>query len=140
MMVPHFKKGGTLAQAALRVEAQLRAFEQDRRNARVIGEVVVRQLVQRIVRKPDIGSSSAAVNSLLDNAHSRSVDLDAREIERTTRSQVDRWTLMGAAELVASLGGMDRDELELVLKAERDGRNRPVVIGAIEDRLADGDA
>ena len=105
-----------------RIEEQMRKFDQDRRNARMIGEVVVRQLAVRLRRaeptaSPSISDQGPVVASAGD-AH----------------TEVDSWALLGATELIARIDELSIAELDALQQSEEQGRNRAAVLEAIARR------
>ncbi len=111
-----------------RVEIRLRRFDQDRRNARMIGEFAVRQFEQRIKR------GGAGV---VDVAPVDEVSLVAERQRRETAPTVNRWLLLSATELISKIEEMNIDELQSLLRAESTGRQRLSVIEAVKRRLAE---
>jgi hypothetical protein len=109
-----------------RAERELRRFNQDRRNARMIGELAVRQLRNRLSTTP-IASEPVQGEVLASERRLPSSD-----------SSPDRWALLSAQELIDQLEGMGRGELLEVLRREQEGRNRISVVEAIRARLSDG--
>ena len=112
------------------VEARLRRFDQERRNARMIGELVVRQLESRL-RPVHHGDPVSVVDEEPDVSH---------PVTPENTPEVDRWSLLGAAELVALIDDLDTDELRSLDEAERCGRNRAAVRDAIARRLGYGNS
>jgi len=110
-----------------RVEIRLRRFDQDRRNARMIGEFAVRQFEQRINRRGATVMDVTPVDDVLISERQR----------RESVPMVNRWLLLSATELIAKIEEMNIDELQMLLQAEKTGRKRLSVIEAVERRLAE---
>jgi hypothetical protein len=103
------------------VERRFASFDQQRRNARVIGEIVANQIRNRSV---------AISKESPDSTPPR------REMERREPSELHQWTLASATELLEMITELNEETLNELLDLERRGRSRPAVISAIEARLA----
>jgi hypothetical protein len=107
------------------VERRFALFDQQRRNARVIGELVVGQIRNRSV--PFFKESPVSLPP-------------ERVLERRKPSELHQWTLLSAAELLEYIAEVEEESLDELLDLERRGRRRPAVISAIEARLASGNS
>jgi hypothetical protein len=109
-----------------RVEGVFARIDQDRRNARLIGEMVVGQVRLRLKeRTTRIVSPSA--EGPISMAGDRS-----RPRNPVT---VDRWSLLSASELIDLVETLNEDELRELMNDERQGRCRAAVMDAVERRL-----
>lgn len=106
------------------IEGHLRRLDQERRNARMIGEMVVRQVESRFRPSRPVDYEAAPVTD--DNVTQRS--------STPQDAAVDRWSLLGVHELIAMIDELDSDELQSLADAERRGRNRAAVLEAIARR------
>ena len=106
------------------IEGHLRRLDQERRNARMIGEMVVRQVESRFRPSRPVVYEPAPVTD--DNVTQRS--------STPQDAAVDRWSLLGVHELIAMIDELDSDELQSLADAERRGRNRAAVLEAIARR------
>lgn len=113
-----------------RAERELRRFNQDRRNARMIGELAVRQLRNRLSTTP-VASEPMQSEPVQDEV------LASERRVPSSDSSPDRWALLSAQELIDQLEGLGRGELLEVLRREQEGRNRNSVVEAIRARLSD---
>lgn len=110
-----------------RLEEQMRKFDQDRRNARMIGEMVVRQLGVRLRRaEPTASPSIPDPGPVVASA--------GTALSRNTHAEVDRWALLGATELITRIDELSIAELDALQQAEEQGRNRAAVLDAIARR------
>jgi hypothetical protein len=116
-----------------RITDQMRRFDQDRRNARMIGEMVVRQFGSRLHRPSPTPSPTDHARSPVDSSLSRS-------LARNEHSEVERWALLSAAELIARVDELSIADLDVLHEAEARGRNRAAVLEAIERRRGHVDA
>ena len=112
-------------------ERELRRLNQDRRNARMIGELAVRQLRNRLSTTP-VASEPMQSETVQDEVLASEGRLPSSD------SSPDRWALLSAQELIDQLEGMGRGELLDGLRREQEGRNRISVVEAIRARLSDG--
>ena len=110
-----------------RITDQMRRFDQDRRNARMIGEMVVRQFGSRLYRPSPTPSPTDHARSPVDSSLGRS-------LARNEHSEVERWALLSAAELIARVDELSIADLDALHEAEARGRNRAAVLDAIERR------
>jgi hypothetical protein len=117
-----------LSETIQRIEFRLRRLDQNRRNARMIGEFAVSQFEKRIIRRP----ARVEVDTAIDE-----VSLTAERRAREVAPTVNRWLLLSAAELIEKIEEMSIDELRLMFEAESNGRRRISVIEAVERRLAE---
>jgi len=117
-----------LSETIQRIEFRLRRLDQNRRNARMIGEFAVSQFEKRIIRRP----ARVEVDTAIDE-----VSLTAERRAREVAPTVNRWLLLSAAELIEKIEEMSIDELRVLFEAESNGRRRISVIEAVERRLAE---
>lgn len=110
-----------------RIEEQMRKFDQDRRNARMIGEIVVRQLGVRLRR-----AESTASPSIPDPGPV--VASAGTALSRDAHTEVDSWALLGATELITRIDELSIAELDALQQSEEQGRNRAAVLEAIARR------
>jgi hypothetical protein len=109
-----------------RAEEAFARFDQDRRNARMIGELVIAQLRRRFGLQASEYVAPVPVTqvpTIVDSSRTRS------------SVAVDRWGVLSASELIDLVESLNHAELKELLNFERKGRCRAAVIDAIEGRL-----
>lgn len=118
------------------VERALSRFDQDRRSARMIGELAVSELRRRLAdRAPaslipqDVPRDPQhhLVSETTQDAHDAHVD-----------GIVHPLSLMGVSEVLAVIEEMPPQDLESFRLLEESGRRRPAVLAAIDRRMSSG--
>lgn len=107
------------------VERVLARFDQDRRNARMIGELSVFEFRRRLLDRrpaPSTPVSAATADVVREHGHD---------------APVHPLSLLGVSELLAAIDEMNPDELASFRQHEESGRRRPLVLEALERRSAD---
>jgi hypothetical protein len=116
-------------------ERTLARIDQDRRNARVIGEFTVSGLRSRLVDRVSTPRTTTDQSS-----HNEAGNSDSGEVRADSIEDVHPLMLLGAAELLAAIVDLAPDELHEWRAVEAAGRRRPAILAAIDERLSGDDA
>lgn len=119
-------------------ERALSRFNQDRRSARMIGELAVSELRRRLVdRIPATRTARDVPEAPQDPVFAdEMVDTDSEG----TDAVVHPLSLLGVSDLLAVIEEMAPEELESFRRFEESGRRRPAVLAAIDRRMSSGAA
>ena len=118
-------------------ERVLSRFDQDRRSARMIGEMAVSELRRRLTERAPAARVSQDVTGgppAVDPETTQ--DVSAADVDAV----VHPWRLMGVSELLAAIEDMGPHDLESLKHLEESGRRRPAVLAAIDRRMSSGTA
>jgi hypothetical protein len=119
-------------------ERALSRFDQDRRSARMIGELAVSELRRRLAdRIPATRTARGVPEAPQDLLVTNEVLDTDRE---STYVDIHPLSLLGVSDLLAAIEEMAPDDLESFRRHEESGRRRPAVLAAIDRRMSRGAA